>query len=68
MTILISSLTDEELIRFVDNKAGATDLEIELATRLGTAIDTIDEADVTLDEIEEALAKTARALKKEGDA
>ena len=42
---LLSSLTNEELITLVETMESPTDLERELALRLGLALDTLDYAE-----------------------
>lgn len=46
-----SYLADDELICKVENKSDATSLEIELASRLQDALETLDEADEVIESL-----------------
>lgn len=46
-----SYLADDELICKVENKSDATSLEVELASRLQDALDTLEEADEVIESL-----------------
>ena len=48
----VSHLTNEELVRVVDNRVDTTPLEDELASRLDAALEVIKGADAALDVLE----------------